>query len=57
VEYCRRDVELTWELYRFGCENGYLRYWDAHGRLREVPVSWTGPPVPPAFRRHHSRLG
>lgn len=43
VEYCRRDVELTWELYRFGCENGYLRYRDAQGRLREVPVSWAGP--------------
>ncbi len=44
VEYCRQDVELTWELYRFGRENGYLRYWDAEGRLREVPVSWTAPP-------------
>ncbi|MCS7234507.1 MAG: ribonuclease H-like domain-containing protein [Armatimonadota bacterium] len=42
VEYCRCDVELTWELYRFGCENGYLRYWDGDGRLSQVAVDWPG---------------
>lgn len=40
VEYCRQDVELTWELYRFGCENGYVRYWDGEGRLCRVEVEW-----------------
>ncbi len=42
VEYCRMDVELTWELYRFGCENGYVRYWDRDGRLSQVAVDWPG---------------
>lgn len=41
VDYCRQDVELTWELYRFGCENGYLRYWDGEGRLCRVEVEWS----------------
>ncbi len=40
VEYCRTDVELTWNLYEFGRRNGYIRYWDSHGRLRELPVDW-----------------
>jgi DEAD/DEAH box helicase domain-containing protein len=40
VEYCRRDVELTWELFAFGCRNGYIRYWDRQGQLRQVPVVW-----------------
>jgi DEAD/DEAH box helicase domain-containing protein len=40
VEYCRTDVELTWNLYEFGRRNGYIRYWDTLGRLRELPVDW-----------------
>jgi DEAD/DEAH box helicase domain-containing protein len=40
VEYCRRDVELTWELFEFGCRHGYVRYWDPQGQLRRVPVDW-----------------
>lgn len=43
VEYCRRDVELTWELFEFGCQHGYVRYWDRLGQLREAPVSWPSP--------------
>ncbi|MDR7556557.1 MAG: ribonuclease H-like domain-containing protein [Armatimonadota bacterium] len=40
VEYCRKDVELTWNLYEFGRRNGYVRYWDSRGRLRELHVNW-----------------
>ncbi|HKY32189.1 MAG TPA: DEAD/DEAH box helicase [Candidatus Polarisedimenticolia bacterium] len=38
--YCRKDVEVTRRLYRFGRDNGYLLYRDALRRPLRVPVSW-----------------
>ncbi len=38
--YCRRDVEVTWKLYRLGRERGYVLYRDAEDRLVRAPVDW-----------------
>ena len=39
-EYCRQDVEITWQLYDFGRRNKYVQYVDKRWRLRKVPVNW-----------------
>ncbi len=39
-EYCRRDVEVTRDLYQFGASNGYLLYPDREGRSIRLPVEW-----------------
>lgn len=38
--YCRQDVVVTRDLYRFGCENGYLLYRDTGDRQMQVPVDF-----------------
>lgn len=40
LAYCRRDVEITRDLYVFGRENGYVLFDDREGRRMRVPVSW-----------------
>ena len=40
IEYCRRDVEITRQLYEYGCERGHVLYWDRRGQMRKVLVSW-----------------
>lgn len=40
IDYCRRDVEVTWQVYRFGQQNGYVQYRDRNWRVRRVPVRW-----------------
>jgi DEAD/DEAH box helicase domain-containing protein len=40
IDYCRRDVEVTWQVYRFGQQNGYVSYRDRRWRVRKVPVRW-----------------
>lgn len=40
IEYCRRDVELTRQLYEYGRQRGHLLYWDRRGQMRKVLVSW-----------------
>jgi DEAD/DEAH box helicase domain-containing protein len=40
VEYCRRDVEVTWRLYDFGRRNKYVSCLDRHWRTQRVPVAW-----------------
>lgn len=44
VEYCRRDVELTWQLYEFGRRTGRLLYADRQGQVHEVEVDWSALP-------------
>jgi len=39
-QYCRRDVELTRDLYLFGRNNGYILYRDRAGRQIRLPVDW-----------------
>jgi DEAD/DEAH box helicase domain-containing protein len=40
-EYCRRDVEVTRDLYQFGATNGYVLYPNRDGRAIRLPVEWT----------------
>lgn len=40
IDYCRRDVEVTWQVYQFGRQNGYVKYRDRRWRTRRVPVRW-----------------
>jgi DEAD/DEAH box helicase domain-containing protein len=39
-EYCRRDVEVTRNVYRFGAAHGYVLYRDKEGRSLRLPVDW-----------------
>ncbi len=39
-EYCRRDVEVTRDLYDFGSTNRYVLYPDRDGRPVRLPVDW-----------------
>lgn len=39
--YCRRDVELTRELYLFGLRNGYVLFTNKAGAKTRVPVDFT----------------
>jgi DEAD/DEAH box helicase domain-containing protein len=40
IEYCRCDVEVTWRVYQFGQQNGYIQYRDRGWRMHKVPVRW-----------------
>ena len=40
IDYCRRDVEVTWKVYEFGRKNGYVQYHDRSWRVRRIPVRW-----------------
>ncbi|HKN48280.1 MAG TPA: DEAD/DEAH box helicase [Candidatus Polarisedimenticolia bacterium] len=39
-QYCRRDVEVTRDLFLFGQRNGYVLYRDRDGRPVRLPVEW-----------------
>ncbi len=41
VEYCERDVEVTRKLYEYGCERGYVLYWDRRGQMQKIFVRWS----------------
>ena len=40
IQYCRQDVKITRELYRFGRDNGFLIYQDRSGKKVRIPVDW-----------------
>jgi DEAD/DEAH box helicase domain-containing protein len=40
AEYCRADVRLTRDLFRFGRGNGYLLFRNKASRLVRLPVQW-----------------
>jgi len=40
TDYCRHDVEITRDLYRFGKENGYLLFKNKAGQQVRVPAPW-----------------
>ena len=40
MAYCHRDVEVTWKVYRFGQQNGYVKVRDKRWREKMVPVRW-----------------
>ncbi|MEJ2717900.1 MAG: DUF1998 domain-containing protein [Deltaproteobacteria bacterium] len=39
-KYCRDDVKITRDLFRFGLENGYLLYQPKAGPTARIPVDW-----------------
>ncbi len=39
--YCRQDVKLTRDLFRFGQEKGHLLYRRKDGNLLRIPVDWS----------------
>lgn len=38
--YCKQDVQVTYDLYRFGKEHGYVLVHDRYMGDRRVPVNW-----------------
>ena len=40
IAYCRRDVEVTWQVYEYGRQNGYVKYRDRRWREHLIPVRW-----------------
>ena len=40
MDYCRKDVEITRDIYLYGRENGYLLFNSKAGGTVRVPVSW-----------------
>jgi len=39
-QYCKRDVEVTRDVYQFGQRNGYVLYRDRDGKQLRLPVDW-----------------
>jgi DEAD/DEAH box helicase domain-containing protein len=39
-EYCRKDVEVTRDLHRYGVVNGFILYRDRTGNALRLPVAW-----------------
>lgn len=47
-KYCMEDVRLTKKLYEFGCDKGYVKYYDRSGFIKEAKVNWKdGEKLPP----------
>ncbi len=42
IDYCRKDVEITRDIYLFGWKNGYLLFKNKSGVAVRVPVGWGG---------------
>jgi len=40
VSYCKKDVEVTRDLFLFGCKNGYLLFTNKAGNTVRLPVEW-----------------
>lgn len=42
VDYCRNDVQLTKEVFEFGCVNGYINYFDKMiAKKEEMSCDWS----------------
>ena len=40
VEYCKKDVEITRDLFLYGEFNGYVKYKTRSGIVEKLPVDW-----------------
>ena len=40
IDYCTMDVRLTRNLFRYGCEKGYLIFRNRHQKRIRIPVDW-----------------
>ncbi|MBI2605271.1 MAG: ribonuclease H-like domain-containing protein [Deltaproteobacteria bacterium] len=41
IEYCKRDVEITRDIFIYGMKNGHIKIAMADGGASTVPVQWT----------------
>ncbi|MBW2309231.1 MAG: hypothetical protein JRG73_20100, partial [Deltaproteobacteria bacterium] len=39
-QYCRKDVEITRDLFRFVLANGYLLFRKKDGKVLRLPMEW-----------------
>lgn len=42
AEYCKADVDVTRQIYEFGCTNHFIHYFSRLGTKLKVSVNWTG---------------
>ncbi|GAB4157271.1 MAG: hypothetical protein Fur003_0970 [Candidatus Dojkabacteria bacterium] len=40
-KYCLQDVKVTMDVYNFGIKNGFVKYFDKNGFIRQVDIDWT----------------
>ena len=40
LDYCEQDVNVTWQLYDYGCKQKHVKFRDKRYRVRTCPVSW-----------------
>lgn len=40
TDYCKQDVKVTRDIFRFGLENGYLLYGKKNGKKSKLTVNW-----------------
>ena len=40
IDYCRQDVRITWEIFQYGQEHGYLLFQNKAGNTVRIPVKW-----------------
>ena len=40
IEYCRQDVKITRDLYRYGRNNGHLVFKNRENNVARIPVNW-----------------
>lgn len=41
VAYCKQDVLVTFRVWEFGRENGFIRFFDRRGGIRSAQVAWS----------------
>lgn len=41
IEYCKRDVEITRDVFQYGIKNGFIKISKTKGPAVEFPVDWT----------------
>jgi DEAD/DEAH box helicase domain-containing protein len=47
LDYCQQDVRVTYELWQYGIQNGYVRYQDRRRVTQRVPIDWSLPQLTP----------
>ena len=52
IAYCRQDVRLTRDLYRYGLQKGYLLYNSKDGQILRIPVRWKYSTAEPSSESH-----
>jgi DEAD/DEAH box helicase domain-containing protein len=40
IKYCKKDVEITRDLFLFGRKNGYLLFENKAKKQVRIPVNW-----------------